>query len=109
VAPVRKVRVHKVTRQAPIVGDAGDGAPGPSSSAAMDRSIAELIPGLAELNLSSSDRAASLRAASSARERAESTRRSHQVRGRAVMAALRTGRPSLPPCVIPAGAGFELN
>lgn len=60
---VRKVRVHKLrgapsqqVRQSPAMQDA------------MDRRIAEIIPGLAELNVSGSDRDAALGAARAVRE-----------------------------------------
>jgi hypothetical protein len=49
---VRKVRVHKVSKQSPLAGMSQ------SSAAALDHRISEIIPGLADLSLSKADMAA---------------------------------------------------
>jgi hypothetical protein len=59
---VRKVRVHKVRASGPAH------APSPETERAMDRRIAEIIPGLAELSVSGSDRADALAAAGAVRQ-----------------------------------------
>ncbi|GBF91459.1 hypothetical protein Rsub_04199 [Raphidocelis subcapitata] len=58
---VRKVRVHKVRASGPLR------APSSEAEQAMDRRIAEIIPGLAELSVSGADRAGAIAAAGAVR------------------------------------------
>lgn len=64
---VRKVRIHKKTRQA-FPADASD----------IDRSIAEIIPGLADLSLAGPSNAAAMRTASSIRQQLTSREESRR-------------------------------
>lgn len=63
---VRKVRIHKLR---PATAPSAAGAPSDAArDAAIDRKIAELIPGLAELSVSESAQSGALKVASSVRK-----------------------------------------